>query len=245
MKKVILILLAVLTLCFNSFSQEIDNVLIVEGKGLVKIEPEIVKFLINFESNDTNYSRCVENSLLKIKNAKDLFEKTGVPRNELKSLNYSVKKDYKYNSQTKQKDFIGYKTNAPLVIEIKLNKPYVDKVFEIVNKKIQTSYTLSFELSSNQLDSARNELIELAVLDAKEKAKSICRETNISLGKVLKVQYGEPKIISNFIRPGYELMHERNSKILLRGTSSTLNTLTPKNIELKTHIVIGWEINSY
>ncbi len=248
MKNRIVILLIFLVFNLNSNSQNTNKILIVEGKSKISTQPELAIFRINFESTNLEYEKCIENALNKIKETKLLLSKNGIKENELKTFSFSVSKNFKYNPQSKENIFIAYKASIPLVLKMSINDSKIDRVFEIVNKKFKTNYSINFELSGSQIDSLRNEVIKLAIIDAKAKTKAICKETNIKTIEIHKIQYGDPMVLSNFAQPTYELLNKGvGYRVLLRGTrsiNSIRNVLSPPDIELKTNIVIAWIIEN-
>jgi len=243
MKKILYILLALL-LNSNSFSQILDNNLIVEGKGMIKIQPELIRFTIDFKSVDTDYEKCVEKSFSLIQKAKSLLIKHDIPESELKVISLDVNKKHKYNSQTKENEFIGYTASSKLTIEGNINDLKIDIIFDILNKDFKSNYGVLYELSDQQNADAKDQLIKLASLDAKEKAKSICNEMDITIGRIVKIQYGEPTTIDRFMKQESDFLYKSSYKVLLRGGRAIRTSLTPQSIALKTNIVIAWQIDS-
>lgn len=240
MKKIIVLILFT-AIYFPVFSQ--DNFcesIIVEGKSSVKMEPEIITFNINLSVKDTNYTQCAELALQKIEGVKSEFIKNGIDEKLIKTTNYSIREEREHDRNSGKQIFVGYRADIPVLIKTEVNNPLNDQIFEIIKTNFQADFRLNFELSPVQIEMIKKELIQLAVKDAKSKAEILAESAEVELGEISKIQYGEPQSVRNFTRSNYEL---RNS-ITLAGmsTKAGITTLTPPKSEMRTSVMIAWDI---
>lgn len=240
MKKFIaLILFAAIS--FPVFSQ--DNFcesIVVEGKSSVKMAPEIITFNINFSVKDTNYSRCAELALQKIEEVKSQFINNGIDEKLIKTINYSVREEREHDQILGKQVFIGYRADIPVLIKTEVTNPLNDQIFEIIKMNFQANFRLNFELSPAQVEMIKKELIQLAVKDAKSKAEILAESAEVELGEISKIQYGEPQSIRNFTRSNYDLLH--STTLAGISTKAGITTLTPPKAEMRTSVMIAWEI---
>jgi uncharacterized protein YggE len=81
----------------------------------------------------------------------------------------------------------------------------------------------------------------MAVKDAKTKAIQLAKSADIKLGRISKIQYGEPQTIRGFTQKNIEL---RNSSVRSMSSSYKMNieSLNPVEIEMQTNVMIAWKI---
>ena len=215
-----------------------------EGKASLSIKPEIMAFYINFEVIDTNYEIAINKSLQSAKNATEQFKSLGLNDTELKTSSYSVRKVEEYNHSTKKMEFKGYRASMRLIVKMNYADENVDKVFDIIRTELNTLFDLRFELSPEQRETSKNKLIELAIVDAESKAGIIASSSKVKLGKVLNVEYGEQRLIhTTQMGSKAELMRSGSLAAKAAHGAQLSETLNPQDIEIRTNIVISWQIN--
>jgi len=235
----LLILFTVLS--FSLFSQQYKGELVeVQGKSSVKIKPEIINFNIDITVRDTNYSRCTDLAFEQMQAIKTRFKDLGIDEKLIKTMNYSIREEREYNRQLNKQVFIGYRADIPVMIKTQTDNPLNDKIFEFIKNNFNADFRVNFELSPEQIEKVKKELILLAVGDAEVKAKLLAESTEIKLGKISNIQYGEPQLIRNFSQTNYDL----NRSVQMESASAKvgISALTPPNIEMRTHVMLAWKI---
>lgn len=214
---------------------------IVEGKSSVKQIPELITFSISLSARDTNYTLCTELAVEQIEKVKSEFTKNGIDTDLIQTVNFSVREEKEYDPITRKQVFKGYRATIPILIKTKVDYSKNNQIFEIIKNNFNANFNLNFNLSPNQIEAVKKELIDLAVKDAKAKAKQLAKSADIKLGKVSKIQYGEPQTIRNFTRTNYELRH---SRAVDETATSTMNieSLNPVEIEMQTNVMVSWRI---
>ena len=238
MKKAFTIAIGLISLSFPLIAQ---NAITCEGKSSLSIKPEIMAFHLNFEVIDMDYQTAINKSLESVKNVSDKFKALGLQDAELKTSSYSVNKVQKYNQSTRKQEFKGYRASMRVIVKLNYADKNVDKVFDIIRTELNTQFDIRFVLSPEQKEEASNKLIQMAISDAKSKAEVIASATEVTLGKVQNVQYGEQRLIRT-ASSNSELMLSRTSAKAAAGTQLS-ETLNPQEVELRTNIVISWIIN--
>jgi len=241
MKKIILSL-AVMLFAFGSFAQNNQNgIITVEGKSSVKLAPEEISFTVNFSVKDENYKQCAEMSVEKIDKIKKLFIKNGIDEELIKTNSFAIHEVQKYDPQLRQSVFEGYEANIPVTIRTQKDYEKNDKIFELIKDNLQSNFNLNFTLSEEQMEMVKEKLIQLAVEDAKQKATVIAQSANVQLGKIKSIQYGEPRMIGTF-NTNMELMNAEILPMTRNAKADITSVLSPNEIEMRTNIVIAWEI---
>ena len=241
MKKIILSL-AIVFLTLGSFAQDKQNGLItVEGKSSIKLAPEDISFTVNFSVKDENYKQCAEMSVEKMDKVKKLFIKNGIDEELIKTNSFSIHEVQKYDPELRKSVFDGYEANIPVTIRTKKDYEKNDKIFELIKDNLQSSFSLNFALSEEQMETVKEKLIQLAVEDAKQKATIIAQSAGVDLGKIKSIQYGEPRMMGSF-NTNMELMRAETMPLMNAAKADITSVLSPDEIEMRTNIVIAWEI---
>nr|WP_321486529.1 SIMPL domain-containing protein [uncultured Draconibacterium sp.] len=241
MKKIILSL-AIVFFTLGSFAQDKQGGLItVEGKSSIKLAPEDISFTVNFSVKDENYKQCAEMSVEKMDKVKKLFIKNGIDEELIKTNSFSIHEVQKYDPELRKSVFDGYEANIPVTIRTKKDYEKNDKIFELIKDNLQSSFSLNFALSEEQMETVKEKLIQLAVEDAKQKATIIAQSAEVDLGKIKSIQYGEPRMIGSF-NTDMELMRAETMPLMNAAKADITSVLSPDEIEMRTNIVIAWEI---
>lgn len=161
----------------------------------------------------------------------------------IKTLNYSIREIREHDYKTRKQVFKGYRAEIPVVIKTPTDYDKNDKIFEIIINNFNADFNLNFALTPEQIETAKQELISLAVEDAKEKATAIVQSAGVELGEISKIQYGEPRTIRNFTHANYDLLNSGQLVgISAESSRGITKTLKPAEIEMRTNIMIAWEI---
>lgn len=227
----------------TSFSQdEFCETIVVQGKSMISMTPEIVNFNINFTVKDSSFVRCSELALEKINEIKNQFIENDIDTNLVKTISYYVREEMRYDERIRQQISDGYIAGIPLSVKSRLDNPTSNKIFEVIKNNFKSNLNISFELSENQIKKIKDELIKLAVEDATSKAKTLTESLNIELGSINKIQYGDPNFIRNFTRSNYDLVSSMQLETLSSTAQINFNTLTPAEIVMSTNVMLAWSI---
>jgi len=215
--------------------------IISQGKSSVIQVPEIISFYVEFELNDQDYDRCTNLALGKIDTFKMKLKEIGIDEDLVKTASYSIQEITDRDMRTRELIHLGYKARIPIVIKMEVVDPYADDIFELLKSTFKSEIRINFELSPEQKEKAKESLLTLAVNDAKSKAEILASSLNIELGKVIKVQYGDPEVIRNFTR-SYNDLRSTERMIAASSVRSNITTLTPPEIGMVASVVLAIEI---
>lgn len=238
--KQLLILFFLATVSVGSFAQDsFCDQIVVEGKSSVRLVPEQWIFNVRISVQDSNYTKCANLALEKADKITHDFTKNGIDKDFIKTLTYSITEIRKHNYKTNTSVFEGYKAEIPIRIKTRSDYAKNDKIFEIIKNNFEADFSLNFALTPEQTEEVKEKLIALAVDDAKQKAEIIAQSAHINLGKISKIQYGEPRIIGSFANTN----DLQKTSFMIRGTASAgASSLNPADIEMRTEIIIAWQI---
>ena len=204
--------------------------------------PEIITFNINFSVVDSNYIKCAEMALQKIESVKSYFIENYIDKDLIKTNDYSIVEQREYDQISRKQVSKGYRANIPIFIKTEVDNPKNNQIFEIIKSNFQSNFNINFHLSEIQIETIKEKLIELAVEDAKSKAQLLAKNSNVKLGKIGKIQYGEPRAIRNFTHSNYELINSSQLETMSSDRKLRITVLNPVKKEMRTSVMIAWMI---
>lgn len=229
-------LILVLTLCiYTVAAQTTPTTLAISGKSSISITPDITVIRVNLNSLHMDYNTAIVSLDNKAKDFKNVLADQSVGQKQISSENFSIDKRYDYRNNAKV--FLGYEAKLWMEIEFENNNAFANKIITALGRsETEAEISVSFKLSNALKDSLNDQLIELAIADAQQKAEVITRATDQQLEQILKINYGVQDKVSPFATLNYS-----NAEIRSRNKSNNTNfTITPQDINLTTDIVIFW-----
>lgn len=212
--------------------------IIVEGKGSKYFTPDQVIMNFNFITKRTNYEEVLE---LGSKNVeifiKDLLEKNNFKETDLKTKNFVIREETKYNEQTRRYEFDGYSFNQNATLKFDYNKEKMAKIMDEISKLSNPpKYQINFGLKNEE--EYKKEIIKDAYQDAQNKANAIAEAAGLKLKECVKVDFKPFTTTyiseSNF---GSNMMYAKSS---LNGAEIIVKTFTPEDIELIETLYCLW-----
>jgi len=242
MKKTTFLFIALVLSGFAFGQSNTGSQITVEGKSSVKVMPEDLWFNVNVSVKDMDYTKCADMAVEKMDNIKKLFIKNGIDESLIKTTSYSIHEIQKYDPELRKSVPDGYEANIPLTIQTKRDYTKNDIIFELIKDNLESNFNLNFVLSDEQTEAMKEQLITLAVKDARQKAEWITKASGTSLGKIKNIQYGEPRLAVGF-NNRQDLMLADVMPMMREASAKITEVLTPDEIEMQTDIVISWEIS--
>lgn len=194
-----------------------ERIIRVTGKGRISIKPDRIRLLLKIEGNRKTYEETLQRSTEYMEYLKDVFEKLGFEKKDLKTLSFNI--DVKYERyRDKSGDwkqcFDGYEFIHHLKIEFALDHKRLGKIlYELTHGIVQPEFQISYTVSDPEEE--KNKLLEKAIADSKEKAEVLTKAAGVDLGKGFSIEYswedmdfeispiGKAKGIS-LVRDGFE-----------------------------------------
>jgi uncharacterized protein YggE len=225
-----------------TYAQNAPSTLVVAGKSKIFVIPEVAKISVSLTYENKVYSVCMDS----LKSQSELLRKFlishGVDATSIKSNRFQIGENYDYESDKRKKK--DYQASQSIVVEVINDLEKVNKIAEAIGKsRTKGEMSISFELSENNREKVKAQLIENAIKDANFKADAIVKNSNITRGKLIKIRYG---VVDN-IRIEKEYGDCINQVMFtpphITGDRNT-NTLSisPQELELNDEIIMEWEI---
>jgi len=214
--------------------------IITEGKSNDFFTPDTTIININFINKDKNYEEVIKlgskNVLSFINN---ILNKIEFEKNNLKTKNFVIREETKYNEITRKYEFDGYSFNQNAILKFdydkeKINK-FISKISKIDNPPV---YQINFGLKNE--NDCKKQLIKKAYNDAFEQAKIIAEASGKELKECVKIDFkpNETSYISQS-NINSDFMYAKSMSI--RDTGIITNIFTPEDIEINECLYCLWK----
>lgn len=219
-----------------------ERIIKVTGKGNLKVRPDVTRITITLDGQNKEYGKILEQSSKDTEEIKDILEKQGFERNDVKTLLFNV--DTRYESyQTKDRSwkerFVGFEYTHKVKIEFDSDNTRLGRILYALAtaKEIHPDFRLSYTVKDKE--GAKNELLGKAVSDAKAKAVVLTKAAGVNLKDILTIDYSWGEIQFE-----YSPMHDgvfRNALMSSDGEELGID-IEPDDIEVSDTVTVVWEI---
>ena len=212
--------------------------IIVEGKGIDYFTPNEVIIRFNFKKISKEYDKVLGEGTKEVETFIDnILVKLGFVKEDLKTKNFVIREETKYNELTRKYEFDGYSYNQNAILKFDYNMNLVVEIMNLISKLDNPpSYQINFGLKDER--KIRKQLLSLAYKDALEQAIAISE----AAGKKIK-----ECISTSFKSNNYEYLSSSNlnnemlySKSMDGGISNISNVFTPEDIEINEVLYCEW-----
>lgn len=219
-----------------------ERIIRVTGKGVLKVKPDVTRITMTLEGQNKEYDRILEQSSKDTEALKDILEKYGFERSDVKTLSFNV--DTRYESyQAKDRSwkqrFIGYEFKHVMKVEFDSDNARLGKIlYSLASAKtIHPDFRISYTVKDKE--ASKNELLGKAVADAKAKASVLTVTAGVTLKDIRTIDYSWGEIEFDY-SPMRDDM--RCEKIMLADTGSFDMDIEPDDIEVADTVTVVWEI---
>lgn len=235
MKKLSILLIVLSFLTANtSFAQEKEG-LKIEGIGQMYINPDIAIISFDLEGSDIEFDKAVDKLNTRINRLHKILKKKDIDKSKINASNYQVSKQYKHDYKNRSKEFIGYKATYNVGVEISSETEEINLIFKTISKEFkEIELRLNFSISDKI--KYREELLKLAIEDAKQKAQIISAASGIELGKIEAIEYIDRKAMGVSNR---EMSLSKSSL----DTYVPVEDFSPAKIVKTSTIIMIWNID--
>ncbi len=236
MKRTTYISLILLVIASNLFAQNNQRIK-VEGIAHMKSVPEEIIVSMDLTIKDSLYQDCFNKSMKALSALKKNFKRNGIDPSLIVSKNIAVNESYEWRNNKRIKT--GYTSSIALEIKNTFTQKYSEALLTSLDENNQElNYRISFAFSENQKTELRAKAIELAVIDAKQKAESIAKAAGIELKGISFINY---ESTTGYDKPVFlaRTMEEAYMPVSKSSNFAGVN-LNPKEQQIQKSIVIEW-----
>lgn len=153
----------------------------VEATGKAYVVPDVGEITLGLDVKADTADKAVNENSTTMKKVMDSLTKLGIAEKDIKTSYYNLGPNYEYrNNESKQN---GYILNHSVIVKVR----DFDKIGDVIAKSTEAGANIfgGVQFSVDDPESAKSIAREEAIAKAKEKAKTIAKQSGLSLGKVL------------------------------------------------------------
>ena len=204
----------------------------IKGRGEISVKPDTIRLNIELEGLKKDYESAMKLWAKQTRIVQETLKPLGFGPEDLKTLSFNIDTSY---SRTKdgQRIFEGYEFTQEMKLELPLDNRLLGKVlYALADCSADPVIHISF--TAKDKGGVKNQLLEKAVEDAKEKAALLSHAAGVALGSILSIDYSWSEInieSRSYIEDG------------CIGSSPSLDVdFSPEDIDLSDTVTVVWEI---
>lgn len=215
----------------------------VTGKGKIAVKPDMIRLYINKEELCKEYEDTLRKSTEDTELLKDLFQKLGFQRKDLKTVYFNVDTEYEsYQDRDKswKRRFKGYKYSHHMKIEFEADNQRLGQVlYALAHSFLKPEF--SIEYTVQDVEKCKNELLQKAIEDSVQKAQILALAANVKLGEIQVIDYSWGEI--DFVtRPLNEMKLMECPDCDMSAPGSYDIDIEADNIDVTDTVTVIWEI---
>ncbi|WP_321307627.1 SIMPL domain-containing protein [Marinifilum fragile] len=232
MKKLILFVLIVTAgICVNA--QNTYPTLDVRGESKIFQEPDIVEISVNVSTKPSEYEACLDKNFSDVDRLKKSLKLAKIESLKIFDVGQRINEEKTYSSGRQIPD--GYRANYSIKLKLEAKPKNIHSCLEVLKSSdVELNYNANYGLSPELIKSTEAQLIEMAVNDAKTKAKVLAESAEVQLKSIQNINYGTVKSIYG---PKQHMAELTVSKAGYSGSQSFTN---PDPIVLTDHVEITY-----
>ena len=213
--------------------------IIVEGKSIQYFIPNEVIFTIEFTTKGNTYEEVFSEGVRNVQLFIDeVLLKNHFRKEDMKTRNYVVKEDTKYNEITRQYDHDGYSFHQIASLKFDYSQELMANMMVSISKMANPPmYQIRFGLKDEK--ECRRQILASAYQDALEQAQAIANASLKTLKYCQRVDF--KPFTTDYISQsmlGSNMLY--NEKAYTGATEAIINTFTPEDIELCETLYCLW-----
>ncbi|MCE2732259.1 MAG: SIMPL domain-containing protein [Flammeovirgaceae bacterium] len=228
-----------LLLSINLFGQgekEPPTIQIV-GTSKVSVKPDIGVLVIQITSLNMNFSQSIIGLNDKTKAISKQIMGLGFKEEEIKTTDFEIEVNRVYRREETIDS--GYVARQSVKVEFKNQKETITKILNTFSKS-RTDFTLNFDfkLSDDLRTKVQDELLKLAIKDAKDKAKLIAESSGVKIRRIKDINYG----LTYY--GGMREVQEHGEYLAMASSpaDTALIGFTPNDLLFEDSVLMTWEI---
>lgn len=219
-----------------------QRVIRVTGKGVIKVKPDVTRITITLEGCYPEYEEMLRRSSEDTETLKNLLEKQGFERSDVKTLSFNVNtkhESYQAKDKSWKQRLVGYEYNHILKIEFDSDNKRLGKILFALANAVQIHPVFQLSYTVKDKEASKNELLGKSVEDARSKAVVLAKAAGVTLKEIQSIDYSWGEI---------ELeCHPMRGNMLMKCCEAAPSDhydmdIEPDDIEVSDTVTLVWEI---
>lgn len=213
--------------------------IIVQGTGTKSFTPNEVILDINFYVKGNNYEETLREGVKNVeKFINEILLKTGFTKEEMKTRNFSVREEKKYDEIARTYLMNGYSFNQNAKIKFDYDRERLANIMEKLSKMDDApNCRINFGIKDKK--ECKRQILASAYKDAELQAEAIANASRKALKQCVKIDF--KPITTNYIsRAGFDGDMMCKTAIGAGVKETIVNTFIPEDIELSETLYCVW-----
>jgi uncharacterized protein YggE len=205
----------------------------VMGVGNVKVAPDTTRLRFSVDSLHKDYETAYAEAAVGNKELRKALEKKRLPKDSLKTSDFSITKETEWKRKEEKWVFIGFKLRQTLSIELPLDSVITSKVMSALGAA-WPELEVKISFVKKDTHDVKLQILESAVKDAREKAEVIASTLGHKLGGIVDVDYSRRHLDIS--------VHEQDYVCCIEDSCAEKNAIdyTPEDIEAGDTVETVW-----
>ena len=213
--------------------------IIVQGKGTEFFTPNEVILNIGFNTKGQSYEEVLSEGVKSVqKFVNELLLQNGFTTEDMKTRNFVVREDQKYDEVTRTYLFDGFSFNQNATLKFDYNKERMAKIMEDLSI-LDNAPTCQINFGVKDAKECKRKILSKAYKEAESQAQAIAEAAGKSLKQCVKVDF-KPFTTEYVSQTTFDsdMMYAKSAR--LGAAPAIINTFTPEDIELSETLYCLW-----
>lgn len=205
--------------------------IIVKGLGQIAASPDQLGLVFDIHVGQPTYAETLKAAAVGLEKVQQAIAAANLKKKDLKTSNFRVEALYDQNKGKEMPD--GYICNHHLEISFPWQQSTLEKLIKALeDTDTSTQFHIVFSIKNRK--DVVNDLLKIAVADAKEKAKALAYAAGVTLGEILRIEY-DPASLPLESGTVFSLQESvRDAALAAR--------VIPEDIQIREMVQVVWEI---
>lgn len=213
--------------------------IIVQGKGVEYFAPNEVVLNINFNTKCLTYEEALREGTKNVQHFIDeLLIKNGFQKEDMKTRNFVIREETKYNNITKDYNHDGYSFNQTASLRFDYDKELMAKMMVAISR-LENAPICQIQFEVKDAKECKRRILAKAYKDAEVQALAIAEASGKTLKYCQKVDF--KPFTTEYVSKasfGSDMMFAEKA---MRGSADIIvNTFTPEDVELSETLYCLW-----
>lgn len=174
MKRILLLLL----ILPGSILAQTKSEITAEGRATKKVKPDVVKLSVQVSKEEASEKEVLKQLNDEVSQLEKFFAKAGIPKTAVKISSYNVRKGYDDDKSKKK-----YEATTALEITFNLDNKVLDAFYGELQAGSYKDVFVDYEtsLSAELEKKTKEQLVIMAIADAKQKAEAIAKALGVKI----------------------------------------------------------------
>ncbi len=215
----------------------------ITGRGMLRLKPDTTRITLTVGGTAKEYADALDESTKSTEGLKELFASYGFAQSDLKTLDFDINTEYEgYDDKgTWRQRFVGYRYRHTLKLDFPSDRDRLGKLlYGIARSSAKPEFRISYTVKDPE--KAKNELLGLAVADARAKATVLTMAAGTELLSIQSIDYSRNEPAFE-VRPMNRLMAAKGAMVEEASMDAGYDLdIEPDDIEVFDTVTIVWEI---